>query len=294
MDIAEILFYNGGTVHSGDILCFLSRKDTMYTEKKENKKENKKSHQFVAGIAAMLIACGLTGCTSKDEIVLELEKQESAQEQLTDSYGQADLQTDSQSGESEQSSAVDITSANAGFTGSEQKLTESVSTDKIYVHICGAVEKPGVYELDAGSRVYEVIEAAEGFTEEAYGDYVNQAELLQDGQKITIPTLEEVELAKAEGTFQESWTSGRADGQETGVGQSQVMVDADNSKGLVNINTATESELCSISGIGASRAAAIVKYRQENGNFASIEDIMKVSGIKEGTYEKIKDMITVK
>ncbi len=65
------------------------------------------------------------------------------------------------------------------------------------------------------------------------------------------------------------------------------------SDGLVNINTASESELGNVKGIGAGKAAAIVQYRQENGNFASIEDIMNVSGIKEGTYEKIKDKITV-
>ena len=106
--------------------------------------------------------------------------------------------------------------------------------------------------------------------------------------------VEEVEQAKAEGSFQETWTSGGADGQVEQNRSTQTTADTGVSSGLVNINTATESELCSISGIGASRAAAIVEDRQENGNFASIEDIMKVSGIKEGTYEKIKDMITVK
>ena len=83
-------------------------------------------------------------------------------------------------------------------------------------------------------------------------------------------------------------------GQEAQDASLQTETETGSVDGRVNINTATESELCSVNGIGASRAAAIVKYRQENGNFASIEDIMKVSGIKEGTYEKIKDMITVK
>ena len=193
-----------------------------------------------------------------------------------------------------QNNTVDIIPENTVSIQEEQKPTEAVSTNKIYVHICGAVENPGVYELDAGSRVYEVIEAADGFTEKACENYVNQAELLQDGQKISIPTVEEVEQAKAEGSFQETWTSGGADGQVEQNRSTQTTADTGGSSGLVNINTATESELCSISGIGASRAAAIVEYRQENGNFASIEDIMKVSGIKEGTYEKIKDMITVK
>lgn len=254
----------------------------MYTEKNFQRK-----NQIVAGIAAMLIMCGLTGCTSKNEIVLELEEQESTNVQEIE-------HPDMQSSNQIQNNTVDIIPENTVSIQEEQKPTEAVSTNKIYVHICGAVENPGVYELDAGSRVYEVIEAADGFTEEACENYVNQAELLQDGQKISIPTVEEVEQAKAEGSFQETWTSGGADGQVEQNRSTQTTADTGGSSGLVNINTATESELCSISGIGASRAAAIVEYRQENGNFASIEDIMKVSGIKEGTYEKIKDMITVK
>ena len=63
--------------------------------------------------------------------------------------------------------------------------------------------------------------------------------------------------------------------------------------GKININTATEAQLCDIPGIGATRAAAIAAYRQEHGNFTSIEEIMRVNGIKEGTYEKMKDSITV-
>lgn len=243
----------------------------MYTRKyqKRYQKKYQVRNKVVAGVAAILIMSCLTGCTSKDEIVLELEKQEEAQEQTVTSGEQAAVLEEQ----------TVVSGEQTGISGEQtvgQEVSVSLAQNKIYVHICGAVAKPGVYELDADSRVYEGIEAAGGFTENACTDYVNQAELLQDGQKITIPTLEEAEQAKAEGTFPKAGTSSeRADGR-------------------VNINTATESELCAINGIGEGRAAAIVKYRQENGNFASIEDIMKVSGIKEGTYEKIKDMITVK
>lgn len=137
----------------------------------------------------------------------------------------------------------------------------------IYVHVCGAVVNPGVYELPTGSRVYEAVQAAGGFTEEADVNYVNQALALTDAVQLVIPTVEEAE----------AWQT--QDGQ------------ADDGK--ININTASESQLCDIPGIGAVRAAAIAAYRQEHGAFETIEDIMKVSGIKQGTYDKIKDSIKV-
>ncbi|MDE5865223.1 MAG: helix-hairpin-helix domain-containing protein, partial [Lachnospiraceae bacterium] len=161
----------------------------------------------------------------------------------------------------------------------------------IYVHICGAVVNPGVYALDAGSRVFEGIEAAGGFSEEACEDYVNQAEKLQDGQRLIIPTLEEADAVNDDSSYQESWRIDALEAEQSAVGEA---APTGNTDGLININTADESELSSIYGIGAGKAAAIVKYRQENGNFQTIQDIMKVSGIKEGTYEKIKDKITVK
>ncbi len=154
---------------------------------------------------------------------------------------------------------------------------------------------PGVYQLAAGSRVYEGVAAAGGFREDACEDFINQAGILQDGQRLAIPTVEEADAAKAAGSYQALW---QEDTLNTGLQEPGAAGMADNSSGsmngLVNINTAEENELSAIPGIGAGKAAAIIQYRQENGNFASIEDIMKVSGIKEGTFEKIKDKITVK
>ena len=114
--------------------------------------------------------------------------------------------------------------------------------------------------------------------------------MLQDWQRLIIPTLEEAEAVNGAGTFQESWRIDALETEQSVVGEAA----AGNKDGLININTADESVLSSIDGIGAGKAAAIVRYRQENGNFQSVQDIMKVSGIKEGTYEKIKDKITVK
>lgn len=148
--------------------------------------------------------------------------------------------------------------------------------ETVCVHVCGAVMIPGVYELSAGSRVYEAVEAAGGFTEDAEQSYVNQAQELSDGTKLVIPTVEEAEQAGQ---------------KDIAFAQAQeVHID----DGKVNINTASLEELCKIPGIGTTRAAAVISYREEHGSFESIEDIMKVSGIKEGTYEKIKENISVK
>lgn len=211
----------------------------------------------------------LTACTGKQDIAFELEEQEFAQEKEYVS----DAET----------TAYEVNTA-------AEEVMEIKEPAVIYVHICGAVVNPGVYELDAGSRVFEGVRAAGGFSEEACEDYVNQAEVLQDGQRLIIPTPEEVEAVKDDDSYQESW---RIDALKAEQSAAVEAAPVGNTDGLININTADESELSSIDGIGAGKAAAIVKYRQENGNFQTIQDIMKVSGIKEGTYEKIKDKITV-
>lgn len=216
----------------------------------------------------------LTACTGKQDIAFELEEQGKA------------LEMEYVPGVEEMT--------DEGKTAAGEIITEKTAVpeepDVIYVHICGAVVNPGVYAFDAGSRVYEGVEAAGGFTEEACEDYVNQAEILQDGQRLIIPTIEEVEAVKDADTYQESWRIDILEAEQSAADES---ASVGNKDGLININTADESVLSSIDGIGAGKAAAIVKYRQENGNFQSIQDIMKVSGIKEGTYEKIKDKITV-
>ena len=148
----------------------------------------------------------------------------------------------------------------------------------IFVHVCGEVNNPGVYELDEGSRVFEAIESAGGFTDNAYQDYVNLAAALNDGAKIIIPSVDDADKL-----------SDSVDSMSEYV---QVNVSEDNST-LVNINTADATTLCSISGIGATKADAIVDYRNANGDFGSTEEIMNVTGIGEGTYSKIKDKITV-
>ena len=138
----------------------------------------------------------------------------------------------------------------------------------ICVFVCGAVMNPGVVELPAGSRVADALEKAGGFSEYADTSYVNLASLLTDGQKVYFP--EEGENAPEHGEKEQP-------------GQS---VD-----GKININTADRETLCSLPGIGAAKAEAIIAYREEKGAFSDPGDIMNVSGIGESLYEKIKDLI---
>ena len=161
-----------------------------------------------------------------------------------------------------------------------------------YVDVWGAVSYPGVFQLAAGSRVFQAIEAAGGYLPEAALTCVNRAGVLTDGQQLYILTQEEMErqgLDPAE-------MSGASDGQmngSAGTGQNTGMTAQVQQDNRININTADEAQLTTLTGIGATRAQAIIAYREENGPFAAIEDIMNVQGIKEGTFAKIKDEIVV-
>ena len=158
--------------------------------------------------------------------------------------------------------------ADSHFDSSDDSTKDDSNTD-IYVHICGAVINPGVYQVPAGTRVYQALELAGGSSDDAYLSGINLADKLADGQKVYIPS----EGEHAEGIL--SIDSG------------------DVQSVMININTASEAELMTLPGIGQSRAKDIINYRVKNGFFESIDDIMKVSGIKEAAFEKIKDLIKV-
>ncbi len=162
---------------------------------------------------------------------------------------------------------------------STEELSEEVSTasdDLIWVHICGEVENPGVYSLKEGSRLYELIELAGGMTQQAAKNYLNLVEKLIDGQRVQVPSVDELES----GTYQTYLSL-------------ETQIEKSNSNSLININTASKEQLMTLPGIGESKANSIITYRQENGKFAKIEDIMNISGIKNAAFEKIKDLITV-
>ena len=144
-----------------------------------------------------------------------------------------------------------------------------------------AIKNPGNFKVKNGTTAAELVEAAGGFLPEACEEYVNQAEVLTDGKRLYIPTEDEVrDLSQA--------------GKDTLTEELLLQPDreTDQADGLVNINTASMEELCTLPGIGEEKARHIISYRESTGKFEQIEDIMKVEGIKEGLFGKIRDLIT--
>lgn len=165
---------------------------------------------------------------------------------------------------------------------------KSNGQSQIVVYICGAVKHPGVYKFTAGSRINDAINAASGFKKGAARTAINQARVLEDGEQITIPTLKQVKRKQLSKT-----TDGDNFQDKTTDNENTDSSERESQNTLININTASAGELTSLSGIGQSRADAIIEYRQSNGKFQSIEDIMKIPGIKQGIFNKIKNKISV-
>lgn len=213
-------------------------------------------------ITVLLLECA--GCGKKEtELFLEETAVQTGEEAVF--VKESEEETEETSGfESEQAAG--------------QKESEAVA-GSCFVHICGAVREPGVYELPAGSRIFEAVELAGGMTEEACGEYQNQAEKVTDGMKIYIPTEKQLE---SEADKQAFWKEEEKESEAV-----------QNTANTVNINTADKELLMTLPGVGESRAESILSYREENGSFSKEEDIMKVPGIKEGAYQKLKDKICV-
>ena len=183
--------------------------------------------------------------------------------------------------------------SSAGSTDrTELSDASSEETKTLVVHICGAVSAPGVYELPAGSRIIDAVEAGGGFLPEADEACCNLAEEIVDGCQIYIMTKSE---SCADGQTEKKagiQTSPDSDMQTTDRNVRSNSTPA-LENGLVNLNTADVAALMTLPGIGESRAKAIISYREQHGAFAQIEDIMKISGIKQAAFSKIKDKITV-
>ena len=154
----------------------------------------------------------------------------------------------------------------------------------IYVHICGAVNYPGVYRLKQGDRVVDAVAAAGGFTQEAAQDFCNQAVPVFDGEKIYIPKIQEITEQEQQALIQEQ----AAAGTDALSGERNSL-----EKSRLDINTASAEQLCTLTGIGEAKAKAIVAYREAHGKFTKCEDLMKVPGIKDALYGKICDEIVV-
>lgn len=195
----------------------------------------KKCYHFITAMALALIMFSLSGCERAEELVVY----------------------ETESGKPSETEAIQTEEETEGF---------------LYIYVCGEVNAPGVYKLPSGGRTYEAIEMAGGLTGEAAETYVNQAEILTDGQKVYIPSREEAEISPAAAEMQ-------AEGS---------------TEGKVNLNTASKEELMELSGIGESRAEDIIAYREEHGGFDAIDEVKNISGIKDAVFDKIKDMITVR
>lgn len=163
---------------------------------------------------------------------------------------------------------VPVISAQTQAKSKEQLIT---------VYVSGAVARPGLYELPAGIRAQEAVEAAGGFTEAANQEKVNLAKKLKDGSQVNVPALKGSKKAI---------TGTNASAGTASIGSQQKQV------GLVNINTASITELDSLPGVGEVTAQRIIEYRQQH-PFTRIEDIMQVKGIGEAKFNKMKDRLTV-
>lgn len=230
----------------------------------------------------------LTGCTRREEVFLE---------EITS-------EEDEEKSEGEE----------AGLDESAENLisnapSETLVPQKIFVDVCGAVVNPGVYELAEGARIFQAVEAAGGYLPEAAINYLNRARSIGDGQQIYVPTEEEItenlELAMAKvpealtdsgdaGNLGSREIQGSQAGNSSGIFSGDTGSSGDGAGGdsRIDLNTADVGQLSTLSGIGQSKAEAIIAYREEHGGFTSIEEIMNVEGIKEGTFSKIKDKIS--
>lgn len=199
-------------------------------------------------------------------------------------------EVESNAGDADQNRKAEPSAGSTDRT--ELSDASSEETKTLVVHICGAVSAPGVYELPAGSRIIDAVEAGGGFLPEADEACCNLAEEIVDGCQIYIMTKTE---SCADGQTEKKagiQTSPDSDMQTTDRNvRSNSATALEN--GLVNLNTADVAALMTLPGIGESRAKAIISYREQHGAFAQIEDIMKISGIKQAAFSKIKDKITV-
>lgn len=197
---------------------------------------------IVLTLALSFLTMGLCGCAEKHDAAEELEE--------FTLEGESDVEKNSSNSKTESEKA------SQSGTDAEEGLPET-----LYVHVCGAVNAPGVYELKTDARIYEALEAAGGMTEDAAADWINQAEALSDGERIYVPTQEEAEESAQSVSGRWADPNGNAGGSVSD---------------KININTAAKEELMTLSGIGASKAESILKYRQEHGNFQNIEDLKKI------------------
>lgn len=229
----------------------------------------------------LMYAVMLTGCGKQDGEFYDIHKNEGGSRTSDDSSKVGPAAAPYDSVNRERAASLAGLKENPPESGSvPAQETDAGTLPTYYVHICGAVMYPGVYEVPAGSRLYEVILLAGGMCADACDYLINQAQAVSDGMQVYIPAMSEVqgEMADLAAAAVPDLTAGpQTDAQDV----------------RVNINSATKEQLMTLPGVGETRAQAILDYRRENGAFLSIEDLMKVNGIKQGVYDRLKDLIKV-
>lgn len=241
----------------------------------------------------LLVAMMAAAACGKEE-VLTLRSSPSSSE------GMEAGRTEEASGDSRQQGcdagdAAERTGAAEPAEEERDDAAESGKRELLYVYVCGAVECPGVYAFEEGARVFDAIEAAGGLSADADGACVNQALKLSDQDQLYIRTLEEKEQNTQKGEFSSTGSSpeGSASGSGYGLLPAEGSAGTENAADArININTASQKDLTSLPGIGDTKAAAILADRAENGFYEAPEDLKRVSGIGDATFEKLKDRIT--
>ena len=230
----------------------------MKVEKQQNRG---RKHAKILAVMLVFLLCG---CNHRE---IEYKLSDSTRESGTENFSKEAEETDSRESTEE--------TANDPKTGAE---SEAVPEETVQVYICGAVASPGVYTLPGGSRVVQAVEAAGGFLPDAEEKILNLARKIEDGEQITVWTREEAK---------------ELDGTETRQQNAAGKTENDSGSGKVNLNTAGKEDLMTLPGIGESRADAIIAYRESNGPFGTVEEIMNIEGIKEKMFEKIRGSIEV-
>lgn len=188
---------------------------------------------------------------------------------------------------SEESPALVLETSEEQTQLQEEAVSEEIqkTSSEIFVYVCGAVQSPGVVSLDSGDRLIDAVNAAGGLREDADLNQINLAREAVDGEQITVLTKDEVQAMNGQ-------EEGASD-QTTQTSAASTPTSTSTQENLININTASATELKELPGVGDVIAENIVRYREENGQFESIDQIKEVSRIGDKIFESIQDMICV-
>ena len=273
-------------------------------QKKNKKKKNwkkdwktKHSRAAIALLAGFFALC--SGCAQKPDVQMSgvaFEEADTAacadaDEKNAEVQGEENASVlQGSPGSFERNKAAERAVPGSAEPASEEEMSQTERI--IYVHVCGAVQHPGVYPMAEGTRVYEAVALAGGFLPEADEQWLNQAAVIGDAQKLYVYSKEETRQMEAE-PLRNSWTGGEEAAQNPGTA-GDADAPSSNAAVLVDLNTASKEELMMLPGIGEAKAEAILQYRSEHGGFSDVQELLQISGIKEGVFSRIKDRITVR